>query len=159
MSRRKFKHLTLDDLLPGRSDNTFRVDVDGKGKPKVIRNKKKKAAPLPYFKQYPTFFRLIKNNPGIPDPVEEFKFHPARKWRIDICWPNEKLALEIEGGVWTNGAHIRPSGFMKDKEKYNNLSVLGYGLLRFTPQEMESCESYDVLREWFKNNGSKTEKT
>jgi very-short-patch-repair endonuclease len=163
MSRRKFKHLTIDDLLPGRSEDTFRIDVDKKGKPRVIRNKKRKKAPLPYFKQFPTFFRLINDNPGIPDPVEEYKFHPTRKWRVDICWPEQKLALEIEGGTYMDkGGHRGSiSGYLKDKEKYNALSVQGYWLLRFTPQEMESCESYDILREWFKNNvnQSKTKKT
>ena len=98
------------------------------------------------------FFRLVGDNPSIPDPVEEFKFHPARKWRVDLCWPDQKLALEIEGGVFTNGRHVRPTGFIKDLEKYHALSILGYGLLRFTPQQMKSCESYDFIREWFKMN-------
>ncbi len=161
MSRRKFKHLSIDDLLPGRSEDTHRIDVDKNGKPKVIRNKKRKTAPLPYFKQYPTFFRLINGNPGIPEPIEEYKFHPKRRWRVDICWPDQKLALEIEGGTFmkSGGGHRSVTGYHKDMEKYNAMSIQGYFLLRFTTREMESCESYDVLREWFKNNGSKSEKT
>ena len=118
------------------------------GKPKI----RKKNVPVPYLKQYPVFFRLISDNLSIPEPVEEFKFHPVRKWRLDLCWPDQKLALEIEGGVFTNGRHVRPTGFIKDLEKYNALSILGYSLLRFTPQQMKNCESYDFLREWFKNN-------
>ena len=35
------------------------------------------------------------------DCVKEFKFHPVRKWRFDYAVPEHKIALEVEGGVWT----------------------------------------------------------
>ena len=155
--------LTLDDLIPSkRNEGHYMIDQDKKtGKPKV-RKKKQKKVPKPYCKQYPMFFRLMSDNPSIPDPVEEFKFHPTRKWRIDICWPELKLALEIEGGVYMtkkNGnatGHRSITNFISDIEKYNALSIHGFSLLRFTPQQMDSCEAYDYLREWFKNNVDKT---
>lgn len=150
MAKKKFQRLTLDDLIPSnRDEGHFQIDQDKKtGKPKI----RKKRVLVTHNDQYPMFFRLISDNPSIPSPVEEFKFHPSRKWRIDLCWPDQKLALEIEGGVFDNGRHVRPTGFIKDMEKYNALSILGYSLLRFTPQQMKSCDSYDFLREWFKNN-------
>ena len=148
------KRVTFDDLIPSkRNEDHFQLDQDRKtGKPKI---RKKKRAPLLYRHKYPMFFRLIGDNPSIPDPAEEFKFHPKRRWRLDLCWPGQKLALEIEGGTYqSRGAHRGSiGGYLKDIEKYNALSILGYSLLRFTPQQMESCESYDFLREWFKNNG------
>ena len=149
--------MTIDDLLPSSGSDNFELKQDRRsGKAKIIKKNKPKRVKANVFQQYPTIFRLISDNPGIPDPVDEFRFHPVRKWRIDVCWPDQKLAVEIEGGVWTGGWHTHPSGFMKDKEKYNTLSVFGYHLLRFTPQEMDSCEAYDVIREWFKNNAEDT---
>lgn len=152
MAKKKFQRLSIDDLIPSdRNEGHFKIEQDKEtGKPKI----RKKKVPVPYLEQYYMFFRLIGDNPAIPDPVEEFKFHPVRKWRIDLCWPEQKLALEIEGGTFQNrGAHRGSiGGYLKDIEKYNALSILGYSLLRFTPQQMESCESYDFLREWFKNN-------
>lgn len=150
MANKKFNRMTIDDLIPSdRNEGHFQIIQDKKtGKPKI----RKKNFPVPYWKQYPMFFRLIRDNPSIPDPIEEFKFHPTRKWRVDLCWPDQKLVLEIEGGIFTNGRHVRPTGFIKDIEKYNALSILGYSLLRCTTQQMKSCESYDFLREWFKNN-------
>lgn len=71
-------------------------------------------------------------------PVEcipEYKFHPKRRWRIDFAFPEIKLAIEIEGAIWVRGRHTRGSGFIKDMEKYNNLALLGWKLLRFTSQE------------------------
>jgi len=147
--------ITIDDLIPSISnEGHFMIDQDKRtGKPK-IRKPKQKKVPIPYRKQYPMFFRLIDDNPSIPDPAEEYKFHPERKWRVDLCWPEQKLALEIEGGTFKEkGGHRGSiSGYLKDIEKYNTLSIHGFSLLRFTPQQMESCEAYDSLREWFKKN-------
>ena len=43
--------------------------------------------------------------------VKEYLFHPTRKWRFDYAIPDHKIALEVEGGVWTGGRHTRPQGF------------------------------------------------
>lgn len=40
---------------------------------------------------------------NLPAPVAEYRFHETRKWRFDHAWPDRKLALEIDGGVWQNG--------------------------------------------------------
>ena len=79
---------------------------------------------------------------GIPIPEREYKFHPKRKWRIDFAWPDIQLALEIEGGVFTKGRHTRPSGFIKDIEKYNNLTLAGWFLLRFPPNNID----YEMIK-------------
>ncbi len=83
---------------------------------------------------------------GLPVPVREFKFHPSRRWRVDYFFKDFGLAIEIEGGVWTKGRHIRGSGFLKDAEKYNNLTLLGYRLLRFTPQQERNGEAIEVIK-------------
>lgn len=66
----------------------------------------------------------------------EYCFCPTRKWRFDAAFPDHMLAVEIEGSVWTNGRHTRGSGFVKDIEKYNFATLLGWRLLRFTPQDV-----------------------
>ena len=77
---------------------------------------------------------------GLPAPVLEHKFHPHRKWRIDLAWPELKLAVEIEGGVFTRGRHVRPVGFLRDIEKYNTANVLGWSLLRVVPSQVEESD-------------------
>lgn len=62
----------------------------------------------------------------------EFKFHPTRKWKVDFCDIGNKIAVEIEGGAWSQGRHTRGAGFVKDAGKYNQLTVSGYRLLRYT---------------------------
>lgn len=83
----------------------------------------------------------------IPLPVTEHKFHPTRKWRFDYCWVDKKIALEVEGGVFTQGRHTRGSGFMGDMEKYNNAVLLGYRVIRTTPSLLLSKENIELIKQ------------
>ena len=67
---------------------------------------------------------------GLPTPERQYYFHPTRKWRVDFAWPEFMLIVELEGGVWVRGAHIRPGRFIKDCIKYNEAAVLGWVVLR-----------------------------
>lgn len=66
----------------------------------------------------------------IPEPTLEHRFHGERKWRFDLCWPPEKLALEVEGGIWVAGRHSRGKGMEADMEKYAEATILGWSVLR-----------------------------
>ena len=73
---------------------------------------------------------------GYPAPVREHRFHDERLWRFDYAWPEERLALEVEGGVWTRGRHTRGGGFLEDLAKYNEAAVMGWRLIRVTPAQL-----------------------
>ena len=68
--------------------------------------------------------------------VKEYKFHPKRRWRFDYAIPDHKIALEVEGGVWTGGRHIRAQGFLGDMEKYNTATLMGWRVFRTTPDDL-----------------------
>ncbi len=68
--------------------------------------------------------------------VREHKFHPTRRWRFDFAIPDRKVAIEIEGGIYTQGRHTRGSGFSKDCEKYNVATVMGWAVLRYPANEV-----------------------
>lgn len=89
---------------------------------------------------------LFKAN-GLPEPVPELRFAPPRRWRFDYAWEEKKLALEVEGGVWTKGRHNRPTGFLKDIEKYNTATILGWRVLRCTPKEIKSGAAAALVAE------------
>lgn len=73
---------------------------------------------------------------GVPVPMPEYRFDTRRQWRFDWAWPDQKIALEIEGGAFTQGRHTRGAGFLKDMEKYNAAAVAGWRVLRVTPGQM-----------------------
>lgn len=61
----------------------------------------------------------------------------ARLFRFDLAWPVERVAVEVDGGVWAGGRHTRGSGFVKDMEKLNLAVLLGWRVLRYTPQDLK----------------------
>jgi len=73
---------------------------------------------------------------GLPIPTAEVRFHPIRRWRFDWAFlpPVWSLAIEVEGGAFRQGRHIRGAGFEADLEKYAEALVLGWVILRVTPK-------------------------
>lgn len=74
----------------------------------------------------------------LPVPVRELSPVAGRRWRVDFAWPAFRLIVEIEGGVWSGGRHVRPVGFAGDCEKYNALALSGWMVLRFPGDQVES---------------------
>jgi very-short-patch-repair endonuclease len=84
---------------------------------------------------------------GLPALEREFRFHPPRRWRFDFVLLDQKLAIEVEGGTWTNGRHVRAQGFSADCEKYNQAVLDGWRVLRFTGDMVKSGEALRVIEE------------
>ena len=89
---------------------------------------------------------------GLPDPITQFKFAESigRKWSLDFCWPDLKLAVEVEGGIWSGGRHTRGKGFEEDCRKYNTLQQMGCRLLRFTGDMIKSGEAINLIEQVLK---------
>lgn len=81
---------------------------------------------------------------GIRGFEREYKFDPARRWRFDFAFPADRVAVECEGAIWTQGRHTRGSGYSGDLEKYNRAALLGWRVLRYS---LEMIESGQALRE------------
>lgn len=82
---------------------------------------------------------------GLPEPVREHRFHPVRKWRFDFAYPERKIGIEVEGGVWVKGRHTRGSGFIEDCEKYNEAALLGWAVLRFPVNMIEDGTAVQMI--------------
>jgi len=68
--------------------------------------------------------------PDGPELLTEHKFHPVRKWAFDYAHPATKVAIELEGGIWTGGRHTNGAGFTGDCAKYNEAALLGWTVFR-----------------------------
>ena len=88
---------------------------------------------------------------GLPIPEKEYRFAPPRRWRADYFFANQvrPLAVEVEGGLYSGGRHVRGKGAENDMAKYNEMSIMGISLLRFTPQQVEKGEAAQKIREFF----------
>ena len=71
--------------------------------------------------------------------VKELQFHPRRKWRFDYALPEPlvKIAIEIEGGIFSGGRHTRGAGYQKDMHKYNAATKMGWKVYRFSYNDLE----------------------
>lgn len=88
---------------------------------------------------------------GLVEPRTEWQFDPDRKWRWDYCWnaleETGMLALEVQGGLWTGGAHVRPARMIQEFEKWNRGATLGWRILFVTPDQLLTKATVDLVRE------------
>lgn len=91
------------------------------------------------------FTLLVRSQLGL-ECVREFRFHPERKWRFDYAVPERKVALEVEGGVWTGGRHTSSKGFLNDMEKYNTATVMGWKVVRTTPKDLYTAATLNLMK-------------
>lgn len=90
--------------------------------------------------------------PGV-EVVKEHLFHPTRKWSFDYAIVQYKVAIEIDGAVWTIGRHNRPTGYINDMEKLNTAASMGWLVLRFTTADRLNGETLRLIRETLKVRG------
>ena len=91
------------------------------------------------------FTRLVEEATG-HQCVCELLFHPSRKWRFDYAIPAAQVAIEVEGGIYTNGRHIRGKGFEADMEKYNTAESMGWHVLRITPEWLCAPKTIELIK-------------
>jgi very-short-patch-repair endonuclease len=95
-------------------------------------------------------FNIAWRTLGGQKPEREYRFTPDRKWRFDFAWPEVRIAVEIEGGINEGkhrGYHMRTKGFLKDAEKYNRASTLGWRVYRFAPSQIQPAALEEIISE------------
>ncbi|MBO1109929.1 hypothetical protein J2R62_17380 [Plesiomonas shigelloides] len=82
---------------------------------------------------------------GVPKPVSEHVFQPMRKWRLDFAWTEYRLALELNGCVYSGGRNTRRDGDSEDREKMNKAAVLAWTVIESTEKQVRSGKLRDGL--------------
>lgn len=75
---------------------------------------------------------------GLPEPEREYRFLPGRRFRFDFAWPSALVALEVEGGRFSGGRHVRPDGYARDVVKYSAAAALGWRVVRAVPEQVQN---------------------
>jgi very-short-patch-repair endonuclease len=71
---------------------------------------------------------------GLPEPKRQHRVPVGnRVVRIDLCYPELKIAIEYDGWEW----HAGRRAFDEDRARANELVVLGYSVLRFTSKSSD----------------------
>lgn len=84
------------------------------------------------------------------EAILEYKFHSTRKWRFDIAYKKAKMAIEIQGGVWVYGAHVRPKTYINDCEKLNEAQNDGWMVVYILPADIENGEAAKSIINYYK---------
>jgi hypothetical protein len=77
--------------------------------------------------------------------VTQYKFHPTRQWHADIAFPALMIIVEIEGGIWSGGRHVRGQGFEDDCVKYNTAESMGWHVIRLTAAQVHDGRGLEWL--------------
>lgn len=85
---------------------------------------------------------------GICGWTREFRFAHPRKWRADFAFPEDRLLVEVEGGIWQQGRHQTGTGFQADMEKYNAATMLNYAVLRFSTQQVKQGVALAAIKKY-----------
>lgn len=64
-------------------------------------------------------------------PEGEFPFHPYRKWRLDLAYPDQKIGVEIDGQ-----RHLSNQQQRNDAEKLNAAALMGWRIFRYPAQSL-----------------------
>ena len=83
-------------------------------------------------------------------PTQQYKFCATKKWSADFAWVKRRIIVEVEGGIWVNGRHVRPLGFIADCWKYNWATQHGWQLFRFPSDWVKSGDALNLIEEILK---------
>ncbi len=88
---------------------------------------------------------------GYPVPAVEYQFIPSRRFRFDVAWFPERIALEFQGGSWTGGGHTRGMGFERDCEKFSEAASRGWRVLLATYAQLNRGDVFGWIDRIFGN--------
>lgn len=91
------------------------------------------------------FYAAVRNV-GMPLPQRQHKFHPTRRFRLDFAWIDCKVAVEINGGTYTDvSRHNFGPAMHSEYDKHNLAVAYGWALLVFdsvhVSKHIEECLS------------------
>lgn len=81
---------------------------------------------------YPTFL-----------PINNYEFHPVRKWRFDFAWPSHKVAVEIQG---MGAGHCSLDGMTKDYDKHMGATHFNWKVIYLTKNHLLPGNVEGVIR-------------
>jgi hypothetical protein len=89
---------------------------------------------------------------GLPEPRSlfhkdgQYRFHPVRRWKFDVCWPDEKLAIEIQG----INAHTKIDRFAMDSEKICTAQAMRWFVFPVLYRDIRNGSVMAWIEQWWK---------
>lgn len=84
---------------------------------------------------------------GLPVGVPQFRFVEGRQYRFDRAWPDRMVAVEVQGGVWSDDGHGRKSMVARDCAKLSLAAALGWRCLPVTRAMIEDGTAITLIHQ------------
>ena len=83
-----------------------------------------------------------------PVPVRQFAFAKCigRQYKADAAWVDERLIVEVNGGIWRHGRHNTGIGYENDMERNDLAAAMGWKVLQFSPRHVKSGWALQIIR-------------
>lgn len=84
--------------------------------------------------------------------VRQFKPFKDVGYAFDFAWPrtdeplSPSVLLEVQGGIWSGGAHVRPQGVLRDMDKLNKAACAGFVVLQVSGEHIKSGQAVEWVR-------------
>jgi len=95
---------------------------------------------------------------GLPEPLTEYQFAKdiGRKWRFDFAWDytegsettavDIQVALEVQGGLFVQGGHVRGGYVVKEHEKRNEAAARGWRIIYTEPKYLCCTDTVNLIK-------------
>jgi len=80
-----------------------------------------------------------------PELTKEYRFHPHRRWRLDYYHAPTQTGIELHGGVWSEGRHVRGNGFLGDLDKMNAAQMQGLVVLQLGTGQVDHQHVTEII--------------
>lgn len=91
---------------------------------------------------------------GFGRVVQEYRFHPVRRWRADYYLPDQEPPVIVEyDGLMNNRAygsnvgHASISGILRDSEKLNAATAMGIRCFRANAKSIQDGSFFTLMDE------------
>ena len=74
---------------------------------------------------------------GLEDYTTQYKYVPGRKFSADFAFVEQKLIVEVDGGIYSRRAHGSITGIIADMNRSNLAACNGFRVMRFRPDQIK----------------------
>lgn len=82
---------------------------------------------------------------GLPPGEPQYPFVEGRQFRFDRAWPDRMVAVEVQGGIWSQNGHGRGSIIARDCAKLALAAALGWRVLPLTKEMIENGQAVELI--------------
>ena len=73
-------------------------------------------------------------------------------YAYDFAWPDRTpvVLVEVQGGIYTGGAHTRSRGVLRDMDKVNRAALRGWLVLQVSAEDIKRGKALQLIQEVLK---------